>query len=1136
MKRSLIFIFLLATLAMQAQTTYYVSSDGNDATGTGTAANPWKTLYKACSSVTAAGSVIHINPGTYLENTRCTLSPGVSIEGEGNTSVITNTSLISRINYGPNGSNGDAIINLVSSSVVNGNQEIRSLKFDGSNLTCSHALYIMNRHNVKIHDCTFVNFNYSAVAWWASGTGDGIAPATRLSGSEFYNNTVTNCAGYNAGDASFYGALYCGGHTGMLIHDNVMIENGHSKSNQGWPIKFWLWGGMMNGCKIYNNHLEKTDFSVWDFAIESTGEDGMEIYNNTIIGGIDLNKQNYSGAYPYSVNIHDNLIGPSKEISALSVAGITLEHNNKKVLIERNTIQNCSPAILFTPRATAQVDVVIRYNVMKNIKTSGYYTEGITYLPSGNGTTISGFYVYNNVIQGTSGSTDYGIRFVHAGGSAIASADDVRIINNIIMNFNGYNGAPVYLTGASVYTNLYIQNNVFYNNGNSNEPLFSGTPGSYFSTTPIKTNPLFVSAGTDFHLQSGSPAIDAGKDLGLTTDFELNTVPFNSLPDIGAYEYGSISVPAYVSSVIENSTPSVLEMTYNMALANVVPAASAFTVMVNSVARTVNSVSISGTKVMLTLASPVVNGDVVTVAYTKPSTNPLQSASGSEAASITARSVTNNVASTLPVYVSSVIQNATPSVLEMTYSMTLANIVPATSAFTVRVNSAVRSVSSVSISGTKVSLTLSSPVVYGDVVTVAYTRPSANPLQTSSGGQAASITAQSVTNNVASAIPVYVSSVIQNATPSVLEMTYSMTLANIVPATSAFTVRVNAAVRPESSVSISGTKVLLTLSSPVVYGDVVTVSYIKPATNPLQSLAGGQAESINAQPVINNCTPSANEPPAVSISSPTKNSSFTAPATITIDAVASDPDGTISKVEFYNGSTKLGERSASPYSYTWKEVPEGTYRLTAVAIDNMNARTVSDIVYITVTKSTPAINQHPIVTISTRKKSKHFKRHDNIIIIASAEDPDGTVSKVELKSGNITIAEMTEPPYIYTMKDVDTGTYVITAIATDNLGATSVSEGLELFVENYGPNSEMIDIYPNPNNGHFSVDIHSGLPDQNNRMMIVNLSGKTVYDDIITGQESYREFDLSGKIAPGIYVMMISYGKTVVTTKKFIIR
>ncbi len=144
-----------------------------------------------------------------------------------------------------------------------------------------------------------------------------------------------------------------------------------------------------------------------------------------------------------------------------------------------------------------------------------------------------------------------------------------------------------------------------------------------------------------------------------------------------------------------------------------------------------NSVAVSGTKVLLTLASPVVNGNVVTVSYTKPSTNPLQTASGGQASSISAQTVTNKVNPVAsPGYVSSAIGNATPSVLEMTYNMALANVVPAASSFSVKVNSAARTINAVAISGTMVLLTLASPVVYGDVVTVAYTKPSTNPLQT----------------------------------------------------------------------------------------------------------------------------------------------------------------------------------------------------------------------------------------------------------------------------------------------------------------------------------------------------------------------------------------------------------------------
>ena len=102
-------------------------------------------------------------------------------------------------------------------------------------------------------------------------------------------------------------------------------------------------------------------------------------------------------------------------------------------------------------------------------------------------------------------------------------------------------------------------------------------------------------------------------------------------------------------------------------------------------------------------------------------------------------------------------------------------------------------------------------------------------------------------------IPVYTGSVIENATPAALEMTYNVNLANILPAPSAFTVQVNGVNINESSVAISGNKVRLTLASPVIFGDRVTVSYYKLGSNLLQTSSGGEAASLNSQPVTNNC-------------------------------------------------------------------------------------------------------------------------------------------------------------------------------------------------------------------------------------------------------------------------------------------
>lgn len=81
--------------------------------------------------------------------------------------------------------------------------------------------------------------------------------------------------------------------------------------------------------------------------------------------------------------------------------------------------------------------------------------------------------------------------------------------------------------------------------------------------------------------------------------------------------------------------------------------------------------------------------------------------------------------------------------------------------------------------------------------------------------------------------------------------------------------------------------------------------------------------------------------PVVSITAPSANSTFTVPATITITANATDANGSISKVEFYNGNTKLGEDATTPYSYIWNNVAEGSYQITAVATDNAGNKTTS---------------------------------------------------------------------------------------------------------------------------------------------------------------------------------------------------
>ncbi len=91
-----------------------------------------------------------------------------------------------------------------------------------------------------------------------------------------------------------------------------------------------------------------------------------------------------------------------------------------------------------------------------------------------------------------------------------------------------------------------------------------------------------------------------------------------------------------------------------------------------------------------------------------------------------------------------------------------------------------------------------------------------------------------------------------------------------------------------------------------------------------------------------------NNPPQVTITQPTNGAVFIEPATITLLASASDVEGPIVKVEFFQGTNQLGEALTSPpYQYIWSNVPAGVYGLYARATDSEGATNYSSPVIIT---------------------------------------------------------------------------------------------------------------------------------------------------------------------------------------------
>ncbi len=89
------------------------------------------------------------------------------------------------------------------------------------------------------------------------------------------------------------------------------------------------------------------------------------------------------------------------------------------------------------------------------------------------------------------------------------------------------------------------------------------------------------------------------------------------------------------------------------------------------------------------------------------------------------------------------------------------------------------------------------------------------------------------------------------------------------------------------------------------------------------------------------------------LTSPAGNASFTSPASVSIAASATDEDGRVVKVEFFAGSTKLGEKTAAPWSFTWLNAGAGNHSLTAKATDDKGTVETSSAVRITINAPAP---------------------------------------------------------------------------------------------------------------------------------------------------------------------------------------
>ena len=314
-----------------------------------------------------------------------------------------------------------------------------------------------------------------------------------------------------------------------------------------------------------------------------------------------------------------------------------------------------------------------------------------------------------------------------------------------------------------------------------------------------------------------------------------------------------------------------------------------------------------------------------------------------------------------------------------------------------------------------------------------------------------------------------------------------------------------------TAVALSGATAAINSTTPVTY-DLDVTTYIRNEKNAgrnLISLALRNPSSSTVFVTVNSREAAANKPqlivttsstansaPSVALTSPTAGTPFTSPANILVSANATDSDGTISKVDFYSGTTSIGTATTAPYQITWGPVSNGSYSLTAVATDNSSGTTVSAPVAISV--SPPNIS--PTVSLDSPLGGSKFSAGSNIALSATANDLDGTISKVEFFAGATLVGTATVPSsgavYSVTWTNVNSGAYALMAKATDNLNGTTNSSVVNINVVSQTGLSPTADAY-----------VRDGASATTNFGTATEL--QTQVSSVGSNRETYLKFDIT---------------------------
>lgn len=253
-------------------------------------------------------------------------------------------------------------------------------------------------------------------------------------------------------------------------------------------------------------------------------------------------------------NCHISYMGGSEfpDATARYGNGIQFWKGATNIIIEKNVIEQIYDDAI-TPQydgadGVYSVSMDIRYNVIN------YTRVSINIFERAVSSTIA-INIYNNTMMnaGLEWSSDgqrpdptFGARHIRLAGIT-GTISSFNIKNNIFYEadmtcFYGYGSTP--LASFDIDNNLYFNSigTIAQIEDTPYTTLAAWQTGSSQEANSVAGNPLF-SSSTNFYLQATSPARNTGTDVSLTSDIAGITVPQETYPEMGAYEYINLPIP-----------------------------------------------------------------------------------------------------------------------------------------------------------------------------------------------------------------------------------------------------------------------------------------------------------------------------------------------------------------------------------------------------------------------------------------------------------------------------------------------------------------------------------------------------------------------------------------------------------------